>query len=366
VRCSTERDVDELAKGSPRGFDIPNIAARIRLLASISAENGDLKEYVIVGRRNHENGYKSLVHARGARKSRYTQELIEDEYKRLNSIGLLKPSITDYQQLPIGSWFLQFEFILAKPWISKDDDPFYVADSVNPVRKDKVFKVPVMAASGWKGLLRWTAMYTRLAMMRHELSVEEFAKERFIQTLLFGDEKGEEPGSKKDYAKYVNGLKPEAQAHYECMVREYYRLGPEDALSHHKGRLMFYATFFDSIGIEVINPHSRKTRAGTHPIYLECVPAGGKGVFSLLYLPFDLIGRQDWDEAKIKEQSRCDLRLIIESIKDMMLTYGFSAKRTSGYGTAEDAIIGIVKTGENEKTTTSLAKLDREVGNVEF
>ncbi len=27
--------------------------------------------------------------------------------------------------------------------VSKDDDPFYVAESVTPVRKDKFFKVPV-------------------------------------------------------------------------------------------------------------------------------------------------------------------------------------------------------------------------------
>jgi CRISPR-associated protein Cmr2 len=366
MRGSNEQNVDELVAGTPQGINIPNMAARIRLLASISAENEEIKEYAIAGRRNHENGYKSLVHARATRKSLYAQELIEDEYRRLSAIGLLKPSITDFQQLPLGSWFLQFEFTLVKPWISKDDDPFYVADSVNPVRKDKVFKVPMMAASGWKGLLRWTAMYTRLAIKKHELSIEEFAQERFIQTLLFGDEKGEEPGSKKDFAKYVNGLKPEAQEHYERIVGEYYHLSPNDALPHHKGRLMFYATFFDSIDVEVINPHSRKTRAGTHPIYLECVPVGGKGTFSLLYLPFDLIGRNDWDDAKIKEQASNDLKLATEAVMEMMLTYGFSAKRTSGYGTAEDVITGKVETIVDEWISKSFAELDQEVANVRF
>ena len=63
-------------------------------------------------------------------------------------------------------------------------------------------------------------------------------------------------------------------------------------------------TFFDLIDVEVINPHSRKTRAGTHPIYLECVPQGAKGTFSLLYVPFDLIGA---DKAEIRRQALEDL-----------------------------------------------------------
>jgi len=363
---SSEVDVAAIVDGNYCSSKIPDIFSRIHLLTGIAAQKAAPKEYVVAGDRKEGGGYKSLVHAKKHEESCYTRELIKIEHNRLKSLAMLTPTMPDLEQLPLGSWFLQFEFTLAKPWISKDDDPFYVADSVNPVRKDKVFKVPVMAASGWKGLLRWTAMYTRLAVKRHELSIEEFAQERFIQTLLFGDEKGEEPGSKKDFAKFVNDLKPEAQEHYENKVRQYYYLGPGDALPHHKGRLMFYATFFDSIDVEVINPHSRKTKAGTHPIYLECVPVGGKGIFSLLYLPFDLIGRQDWDEAKIKAQAYSDLRRIAESITDMMLAYGFSAKRTSGYGTANDSIIGRVKTSENEEPSTSLTKLAQEVSNAQF
>ena len=87
--------------------------------------------------------------------------------------------------------------------------------------------------------------------------------------------------------------------------------------------------------VEVINPHSRKTRAGTHPIYLECVPIGAQGTFSLLYVPFDLIGKEERD---IKQQSLADLELIAEGLSAMFLTYGFSAKRTSGYGVAEETV----------------------------
>jgi CRISPR-associated protein Cmr2 len=105
---------------------------------------------------------------------------------------------------------------------------------------------------------------------------------------------------------------------------------------------MFYPTFFNLIDVEVINPHSRKTRAGTHPIYLECVPVGAKGTFSLLYVPFDLIGK---DENEIQNQALADLQLVAEGLKEMFLTYGFSAKRTSGYGVAEETVTSGVLTG---------------------
>jgi CRISPR-associated protein Cmr2 len=315
--------------------------------------------------------YLSLVHAQFDKtKQQLTRgsfnQYITDEIKRLQLLGLHPPTVSNIAALPPGSWFLQFTFTLAKPWISKDDDPFYVAESVNPVRKDKVFKVPLMSAPSWKGLLRWTAMHTRLALQKDTLSPEKFAQERFVQTLLFGDEKGEEPGQTKDFAAYLDALKPEARQEYERLLRAYYELEPDDPLPHHSGRLMFYPTFFDRIDVEVINPHSRKTRAGTHPIYLECVPQGAKGTFSLLYVPFDLIGA---DEAEIRRQALEDLQLVAEGLQAMFLTYGFSAKRTSGYGVAEDRIVkGEIKTraGSHDLTGKKLSQLTQEVENVSF
>jgi CRISPR-associated protein Cmr2 len=221
--------------------------------------------------------------------------------------------------------------------MSKDDDPFYVAESVNPVRKDKVFKVPMMSAAGWKGMLRWTAMQIRLAERKDELTPEDFARERFRQTLLFGDEKGEEPEQTKDFAAYLDALKPEARQEYERLLRSYYGLKPDEPFLHHSGRLTFYPTFFNLIDVEVINPHKRETKAGTHPIYLECVPAGAQGTFSLLYVPFDLIGQ---NEGEIRRQAAEDLKLVAEAIKEMMLTYGFSAKRSSGFGVAKETVSG--------------------------
>jgi len=193
--------------------------------------------------------------------------------------------------LPSYSFFLRFSFILAKPYISRDDEEFYIID--NPVRKDKVFKIPMVASSSWKGNLRF--------VMRTIIGGND-NDSRIVR--LFGNEKGTEE-------------------------HENLRMG----------RLNFYPTFFDSIDLEVINPHDRKTRAGTLPIYIESVPIGAKGIFTLLYVPFDLIR----DEEKLKIELTEDLEILNQGIKEMMLTYGFSAKKSSGFGTADYNIDGILQ-----------------------
>lgn len=367
----SQEDIDAVVKGEYQRYEIPSISVRIQLLTGIAAyldhlaeqETGDSRRKEYEKQKNYViSKYKSLVHRADPKTTHYTRDLITSASAQMNRLGLL-PTTPDLTLLPLGSWFLQFTFTLAKPWMSKDDDPFYVAESVNPVRKDKVFKVPMMAAASWKGLLRWTAMHIRLVMKKDSLTPEQFAQERFHQTLLFGDEKGEEPGETKDFAAYLDALKPEARAEYERLLRKYFGVQPDKPLPHHSGRLIFYPTFFDLIDVEVINPHSRKTKAGTHPIYLECVPAGAKGTFSLLYIPFDLIGK---DEAEIRRQAAEDLKLVAEAISAMMLTYGFSAKRTSGYGVAKDSRIeeGKIKTRAGEKHLKHLSKIGEEVRNV--
>jgi len=196
----------------------------------------------------------------------------------------------DLTLLPLGSWFLQFIFSLAKPFISKDDNPFYIID--NPIVRDKVFRLPMVNPTSWKGNL-----YSALWQLGHDKSNNEQMQR------IFGEIRSEESGQ--------------------------------------AGRLFFYPTFFTQTSLEIINPHSRKRRVGKNPILFESVPADAKGTFSMLYVPFDLIGRP---EAEIRKQAAEDLQLVAEAISAMMLTYGFSAKRTSGYGTAEDRISGSLST----------------------
>lgn len=336
---------------TPRPQDVSDIATRIRLLAATEA-------------RKAVGTYKSLVHSGNGQQTPYAKDLIAQELARLRSLELFSPS-PSLASLPEGSWFLQFQLTLAKPWMSKDDDPFYVAESVNPVRKDKVFKVPVMAASSWKGLLRWTVMQINLVEKKDDLRAEEFAQRRLAYSSLFGDEKGEQPGEAKDFAAFLDTLKPEAKDLYRQRARERLELAIDADMPHYRGRLSFYPTFFDAIDVEVINPHSRKTRAGVQPIYLECVPTGAKGAFSLLYVPFDLIGRKG--EEEIKHEAKMDLQRVAEAIKAMMLTYGFSAKRTSGFGAAKDRIEhGKLSTRAGDRPMTLLSTLPKEVSNVQF
>ncbi len=353
-KSPTRRDIDDLVSGQLRGQAVPDIAARLALLAGIAAQEDsiegpkakdNLKNYVISGDRKRGGGYKSLVHHKQGHpaETSYAKELIALRLASMESTGLL-PSAPDLSTLPRGSWFLQFTFTLAKPWMSKDDEPFYVAESVNPVRKDKVFKVPVMAASSWKGLLRWTAVHTRLAQpviaSGAKQSPSSFALERFVQTLLFGDEKGEGDDGSRALAAYLDKLPPkerqkEARWEYERLLRRYFDLDDDADLPSHRGRLFFYPTFFDRIDVEVINPHSRETRAGRQPVYLECVPDGASGTFSLLYIPFDRVGK---NEAETRRQAAEDLQRVAEALQAMFLTYGFSAKRSSGYGVAQSLL----------------------------
>src|SRR6266487_487681 len=58
----------------------------------------------------------------------------------------------DLTLLPSYSFVFQFAFTLAQPYISRDEQDFYIID--NPVRKDKILKLPYVASTSWKGSLR--------------------------------------------------------------------------------------------------------------------------------------------------------------------------------------------------------------------
>jgi len=199
----------------------------------------------------------------------------------------------DHASLPDSTWFgIDVSFTLVSPWYSKDDRPFHVLD--NPVRKDRVFGVPFMSAASWKGLLRWACrMQAGLSdhLETHDMKMDGWKDPSWI-VHLFGNEKREQ----KDFR---------------------------------SGALVFYPTWFNKVGFEVINPHSRSRRAGTQPIYYEVVPAGTKGRLRLLYAP--LPGEIEND--KVKPADFIDS--FIDSIKALLETYGISAKRTAGWGTAK-------------------------------
>ncbi|CAD6492497.1 MAG: hypothetical protein DIAAKJNI_00313 [Candidatus Argoarchaeum ethanivorans] len=227
------------------------------------------------------DGYKGLL------KNGDYKQYIKFYKEFLEKLNLYQPD-PEITALPKYSFFLRFKFTLRKPFYSHDDEDFYIID--NPVTKEHVFKIPMMRPSSWKGNLRSTIL--KINNITTENCGNPLIKELFGCT----DEKGN---------------------------------------VHKKGRLIFYPTYFDNIGLEVINPHRRKTKAGTKPILYEVVPKGSGGVFSLLYIPFDLIG---CDDANKSMDIIADCSKISIAIKEMVTTYGFGAKTSSGYGVVETKI----------------------------
>ena len=212
--------------------------------------------------------------------------------------GLLKSS----NSKTLGNKYLLFitiKFILEKPYLSKDDEDFYIMD--NSIAKDKVFKVPYIRSTTWKGALRRV--------------VEDITPE--IVERLFGNEKEGEKSR--------------------------------------QGRLFFYSTVLDRIRLDVITPLDRVKKAPVRgPILLEVAPEGSEGEFKLIYFPFDLTEKlsseKEEDRQKAFDEIKKDLEVLKEAIPKMMLEYGFSAKKTSGYGVVEDEIEFWINDKHNQGT----------------
>lgn len=258
----------------------------------------------------------------------------------------LKTSVPDLTTFPPGSWAVQFTFTLRKPYISKDDTEFYILD--NPMKKEWVFKVPYVAPSQWKGALR-AAMIQDLVdtFVSAEINENTFVRKRLQLYRLFGNEKdGTAEFLNRIWARHRVGSQPENENHQKEWENRFRRVLAEVAgeferelrnegyrdgnIEGFQGRLHFYPTYFDSIGLEVINPHNRETGAGKLPIYFECVPQGAKGTFTLVYVPLGVK-----DEEQAKREAKEDLQAVAAGLQAMMTKYGFGAKTSSGFGVAE-------------------------------
>jgi CRISPR-associated protein Cmr2 len=219
-------------------------------------------------------------------------------------------------------------FKLRKPYLSKDDRTFHLLD--NPVRKDKVFQTPMVASTSWKGALH-SAMVQQLAAWWCNLDGrdsrnhrKELVARRISIGRLFGTEKGIQIDS-TELESYLDSLGDKHLAHwYRRYIRRYF-----SSSGFFSGRLYFYPTFFDKIGLEVINPHDRKTGVGKNPILIESVPIGATGILVILYVPFGKVERIQVAE---------DLKLTAEGVEAMLTVYGFGAKTSSGFGVAEDQL----------------------------
>lgn len=318
-KVENEQDVDQLTYGSEEYNDIKDVYQRILLFSTAYRNNIN---YARSGNRTKPSGLKAILHS-----CRLYDQYISCRLEEMKTLGI--DSEVDITLLPKGSWVLEFQIELEKPFLSKDDIPFYIID--NPVKKDIVFSIPVTLATTWKGNLRWAMMKKWFESKKN--NPEEFAEMRFRHTLLFGTEKGWE-GTPIGWAEYLDRMCPDAKEFYRKRLIEVF--GKENSKAediHVEGMLHFYHTFWDRIDLMVINPHDRKTKTGKNPIYFEIVPERAKGMFRLLYVPYYWLGSDDEElEKKIRE----DLNQVITGIKTMIFEYGFSAKKTIGFGKAKN------------------------------
>ncbi len=279
-------------------------AAKIRLQLFEQTDSPAMYLYMqAVSRANHDpqpaspDAFRSIWQENRIRNKNFPESQLKKWHlKKLFDLLWKELQTPSMDVLPPGSFFIRFHFLLDEPYISRDDNDFYIIE--NPIRKDKVFRVPFVAPSSWKG---------NLISALHHLGKRRNHPE-IIR--LFGNDRLEEDNSKE--------------------LR--------------RGCLTFFPTFFYDIGLEIINPQSRQRKAGTDPILFEVVPNGSSGVFSLLYVPFHRVGctEADGTQTNLKTEVAEDLLLVAKGINAMFRTYGFSAKRTSGFGIVEESINGTI------------------------
>lgn len=197
-------------------------------------------------------------------------------------LGLSPPAPERLVSLPRYSAYWTFPVALDTDFLSGDDVALYPIE--NPVRKEHVLKLPMMAATSWKGALRAAFRES------HNLADDDPAVER-----LFG----------------------------------HTRADPEGAQA---GRLFCFPCYFNRLGLMVINAHDRQEGIGTHgPILFETAPAGSKGWIALLYVP-----RPPVEPTQIAT----DLRHVASLLVTLLQVYGFGAKTSSGFGRVEERLPG--------------------------
>ncbi|MCD6442996.1 MAG: hypothetical protein J7L28_03425 [Thermotogae bacterium] len=217
-----------------------------------------------------------------AQKKKGLQEKLREE----KDIHNFYPKAEDLKDLPKDSVFTKISFTLKKPYTSKDEGEFHIIDGrifENPIVRDKFTGLPMVRPSTWKGHLRFAARMVEW---------DKENKDKIIRR-LFGNESGDD-----------NAL---------------------------KGRLYFFPTFFeDKPKRDVITPLKRDTRTPARgPISIEVMKSEAKGEFHLLYIPYPK--GKEFKEGEVEE----DLKFLAEALKYMFYIYGFSAKKTSGFGVIE-------------------------------
>ncbi|QSQ07980.1 hypothetical protein H0A61_00299 [Koleobacter methoxysyntrophicus] len=256
-----------------------------------------------------------------------------------------------------GSFGIWCKFKLLLPYFSRDDDDFYIID--NPVLKDKVWKAPMVRGSTWKGALLNAAslklkeliedenkpvekilgLYVKISRIFGTGSNEFREVENSIEKALKDEKKSSHfIKSLMKYALSELGCSLYIERNGESLTAQIWKhikeevSFPKECFRTRRGRAVFYPTFFDTLSLEVINPHNRKTKAGTQPIYFEVVPKDTEGIFQLVYIPYDsvMMARKE-----VKQQMKDDCKLLKELTRAVLEQNGIGAKTKLGWGTAQ-------------------------------
>ncbi|WP_457561840.1 RAMP superfamily CRISPR-associated protein [Caminibacter pacificus] len=223
-----------------------------------------------------------------------------------------------------NTFAIKIKFKLTAPYFSKDDDEFYIIS--NPCLKEKVFKVPMVRGSGWKGALLKAA----IEIFKEEKEHKHL--ESIFRIFGVGNNEYRELFDKNDKVikdKILLFLAMEIGISIEKSMEE--QLEKYFKTKAQKGRAVFYPTYFEKFSLEVINPHDKKTKAGTNPIFYEVVPKGSEGELQIVYIPFDAVLEKN---EEIKKQAEQDLEFLQKCINKVAQN-GIGAKTKLGWGKFE-------------------------------
>jgi len=316
-----------------------------------------LKFEYVKNKTSELNQHKKFV------KNRNKKYFIGDiqKIKQISGIYDNPSNLQNYiSKLPKHSFAIWFKFKLKAPYFSKDDDEFYIIQ--NPILKETNFKVPMIRGSGWKGAL--ASAFRELINDKTNpdnkgTKVESFLRVfgagsdsiKAIESYIFDKSKDLKKAKEKllEFILFELGLEVDRD-----LINEVKNISSKDKLldviknklskrlgnNHkdlplefqtHKGRVIFYPTYFDKLSLEIMNPHDRRKRAGTTPIHYEVVPAETEGIFQIVYIPYDRILTKD---EELKEEVEQDLEMLCEAI-EKLAEVGVGAKTKLGWGKFE-------------------------------
>ncbi|RMD68233.1 MAG: hypothetical protein D6819_09880 [Gammaproteobacteria bacterium] len=203
--------------------------------------------------------------------------------------GLQRP-LVDVAMLTPGSVRVRLDFWLLTPLITRDDDPFYLFD--NPVRKERVFGLPHLAAASVKGL---ALDAFRRSFPKEVQGQDHPAQDRAYRLAL-------------DQARRLFGISSD---------------GDEASPVNERGRVHWGAVWFEKVQYLVMNPMDPDTGTGTLPIQFEAIAPEQKSAVECFY--FNPLGHKP-------ATALMDMAELIAALSTWWPVLGLGAKRRAGYG----------------------------------